>query len=93
MVLCEVRRVARQLEADRNFTMSRAPQLLRELHETLVTVVGDMLPAGNSGGGSGSTWNIFEDDDDVLEVHAFPKYPRTAAADMQRNEARVVTLA
>lgn len=34
-VLAEVRRVARQLEADRKVTMSRAPRVLRELHETL----------------------------------------------------------
>ena len=31
-VLAGVRRVARQLEADRKVTMSRAPRLLRELH-------------------------------------------------------------
>lgn len=41
-VLREFRRVARQLEADRNVTMSRSPRLLRELYETLLIMGGEM---------------------------------------------------
>jgi len=43
-VLAEVRRVARQLEADRKVTTSRAPRLLRELHETLMIMAIWLLP-------------------------------------------------
>ena len=41
-VLAEVRRVARQLEADRKVTMSRGPRILSELYETLLVMYGDM---------------------------------------------------
>ena len=41
-VLAEVRRVARQFEADRELTMSRAPRLLRELSETISIIAGEM---------------------------------------------------
>ena len=41
-VLAEVRRVARQLEADRYITMSRAPRLTSELYETLRIMAGSL---------------------------------------------------
>lgn len=47
-VLAEFRRVARQLEADRKVTMSRAPRLLHELYETLCVVSGDMSVCSSS---------------------------------------------
>lgn len=34
-VLCDVRRVARALEADRRASASRAPRILSDLHDTL----------------------------------------------------------
>lgn len=41
-ILSEVRRVARQLEADRKVTISRPPRLLRELYETLLIIASEM---------------------------------------------------
>ena len=41
-VLCKVRREARKLEADKNVPMSPAPRLLREMHETMLVLAGDM---------------------------------------------------
>lgn len=40
--LAEVRRLARQLEADQKVTMSRAPRVLHELYEALLVMGGDM---------------------------------------------------
>ena len=42
IVLAEVRRVVRQLEADLELKLSRTPRLLRELSETLSIMVGEM---------------------------------------------------
>ena len=41
-VLADIRRVARQLEADKKVTLSRAPRLLHELYETLLIMAGEM---------------------------------------------------
>lgn len=38
----QVRRVARQLEADRKVTISRAPRITRELYETLLIMAGNL---------------------------------------------------
>lgn len=43
MVLGEVCRVARELEGERKVTMSRAPRLPRELHETLLIMAEEMV--------------------------------------------------
>lgn len=43
-VLREVRRVARELEADKKVSMSCAPRLIRELYETLLILACGMLP-------------------------------------------------
>lgn len=40
----EVRRVARQLEADRKVTLSGAPRLLRDLHETMMIMASAIMP-------------------------------------------------
>ena len=42
IVLAEVRRVVRQLEADLELKLSRTPRLSRELSETLSIMVGEM---------------------------------------------------
>ena len=47
-VLAEVRRVARQLEADTKVTMSRAPRLLRELYETML-ILGGLMERNQDG--------------------------------------------
>lgn len=44
-VIDEVRRVARQREAHRKVSMYQTPRLLRELHETILIMGGDLLPA------------------------------------------------
>lgn len=47
-VLAEFRRVARQLKADCDVTMSRTTRLLHELHDTLLVMKGDMTHAKES---------------------------------------------
>lgn len=47
-VLSEVRRVARELEADSKMTMSRAPRLIAELFETLLVMAGALTTCESS---------------------------------------------
>lgn len=58
VALKEVRRVARELEADKNVSMSRAPRLIHELHDTLLIMSGNLLP----------NTQLFFDDDAIEET-------------------------
>lgn len=91
-VLAEVRRVARELEADRKVTMSRAPRLLRELHETLMIMASAMLPAQSMEYTESVPALTFEDTNDLFEVYALPTRPSSAPADKKRDEARQIRL-
>ena len=91
-VLAEVRRVARQLEADGKVTMSRAPGLLRKLHETFLIMGSDMLPASSVAQTADNIYFFDEDSEDLLQVVALPKHPSTASADKLRDEARLIIL-
>lgn len=91
-MLAKVRRVARQLEADKKVTMSRTLRLLRELHETLLIMAGDMLPSGAPAQGVYETTNLLEDSVDTLEVVALPTHPSTASSDKCRDDSRAIRL-
>ncbi|KAI0558477.1 Ribonuclease H-like protein [Gracilaria domingensis] len=86
-VLAEVRRVARQLEADKKVTLSRAPRLLRELYETLSIMAGEMHTTDANDVG------LYYDPFDETSVdnqihHAISPRLSTANADEERDEAR-----
>ena len=90
-VLGELRRVARQLEADRKVTLSRAPRLLRELYETILLMAGELVP--NDVSFYENSFGIDTDsvDDNVgLKPHAC--IPSCAVADTERDEARKIRL-
>lgn len=90
-VLNEIRRVARQLEADRKVTMSRAPRILRELYETLLIMCGEMgynEPGFFSDNGDGDL--AAEDQEDVAQSHA--SIASIATADQERDDSRKVRL-
>eukprot|EP00178_Gracilaria_changii_P018359 TRINITY_DN5240_c0_g1_i1.p1 TRINITY_DN5240_c0_g1~~TRINITY_DN5240_c0_g1_i1.p1 ORF type:complete len:324 (-),score=45.96 TRINITY_DN5240_c0_g1_i1:1162-2133(-) len=91
-VLAEVRRVARQLEADRKVTMSRAPRLLRELYETLLIIAGDMLPSNSAAVEQPLGGALLDEEDSILDVYALPCRPISANADRERDEARNIRL-
>ncbi|KAI0562610.1 hypothetical protein FGB62_57g211 [Gracilaria domingensis] len=89
-VLTEVRRVARQLEADQVVTMSRAPRLLCELYETLQIMSGDMVPSAS----------FFHEDTNVSpgasmsiqEATARPPIKSTASHDAARDKTQKIRL-
>lgn len=91
IVLGEVRRVARQLEADKYVTLSRAPRILRELYETLLILSGNM---------SVSTFNgedvdariLLDDLSDISTETALPCRQSTAQYDQERDYVRSMTL-
>lgn len=85
-VLKELRRVARQLEADRYVSMSRAPPLIHELYETLQIMSGDMLPNAR---------NFYETQIrealmlfSEIDLVALPTVPSSATQDAARDESR-----
>ena len=89
-VLAEVRRVARQLEADRSVTMSRAPRLFRELYETLCVIAGDMSVSSKcffDDIDAGSELAL-DDDEDASTV---AKIPSTAEHCSSRDEVRAMS--
>ncbi|KAI0567551.1 Ribonuclease H-like protein [Gracilaria domingensis] len=89
-VLKEVRRVARQFEAEKQVTLSRAPRVIRELHETLQIMAGDLLPCSAlfHDSTSGSQVDVF----DELAVTARATIVSIAGSDVARNHAREIRL-
>ena len=90
-ILSEVRRVARQLEADRKVTMSRSPRLLRELYEALLIMASEMTHTRAS----------FYDEQPVAVLNALDVssgrssqacIPSIASSDMERDETRKIRL-
>lgn len=89
-VLSEVRRVARQLEADRKVTMSRTPRLLRELFETLLIMAGDMIKNDTPYYEKSGVLSLDESDMQADSSHA--TIGGIAISDKDRDEARGVLL-
>lgn len=89
-VLAEVRRVARQLEADRAVTMSRTPRLIRELYETLMVMSGKMTSSDeqffNETNGSGTLDTSAGSS--VSSNVPSPSIPSTADHCKERDQAR-----
>lgn len=92
-MLAEVRRITRQLKADRKVTMSRALRFLRDLSETLLITTGDILPNNFSTVRGQTADSLFHDDQaELLDVHVLPTHASTAAADKDRDHAPLVRL-
>lgn len=94
-VLAEVRRVARQLEADQKVTLSRAPRLLLELCETLKVLGGSMSVSTKSVYDSNCSSAGFQlDDDDAVDgsIRTTPSIPSSADHCKCRNEMRDIHL-
>lgn len=92
-VLEEVRRVARLLEADREVTMSRAPRLLLELHETLLVMAGKMRVNDEEKDGNANSLVDLDSSDDNPPT-SFTKFNRTSSSqdDASRDRARMCIL-
>lgn len=91
-VLAEVRRVARQLEADRKMAMSRAPYLLRELYEKLMIISGNITSNPHVFFADESVVGTLADDYAEDTVTSFPSTPSTAQNCKDRDEARATLL-
>lgn len=94
-VLAEVRRVARQLEADQKVTLSRAPRLLLELCESLKVLGGSMSVSTKSFYDSSSSTVCSQlDHDDEVDGHkqTTPCIPSSADHCKCRNEVRDIHL-
>ncbi|KAI0562360.1 hypothetical protein FGB62_61g171 [Gracilaria domingensis] len=87
-----MRRVARQLEADRKATLSRAPRLLRELYETLCIMGGSMSAHENELAQAATLDIEFDGATDINVGTALPSRQSSALADFERDEARSITL-
>lgn len=87
VILDEVRRVSRQLEADRTVTMSRAPRLLKELYETLLIISGNMQHTQSSYFCPSNEAEL-EDSDDVSAESSHARIPSIAESDSARDVLR-----
>lgn len=93
--LAEIRSVARQFKADRVVTTSRASQLLRELHDSLLVMAGDMTHAKdsyyatNASRPSLDTFNAGRKDP---RAKTFLSIPSTAQCGLDRNKAQEMRL-
>lgn len=85
-VLAEVRRVARELEAVRKVTLSRAPRYLRELCKTLLIMSGSVSTLPRRA--TNRRQSIADIEDDAIPVNVLAVRPSVAEADKSRNEAR-----
>lgn len=88
LVLAEVRRVARQLEADQKVTMSRSPRLLRELLETLQVMAGERTVQSASFYSCHSSENTPDNDSEDDLPKTFRDVLSLAEHCAERDEAR-----
>ena len=91
-VLCEVRRAAWKLGADKKVTISRAPRILRELHETMLVLAGDMCANVNNYYTTDKNTQDYVDTEDKVLPKIFPHIPNTAKHCEQCDEARKLVL-
>ncbi|CAN8064259.1 unnamed protein product [Agarophyton chilense] len=91
-VLAELRRVARQLEADKKVLMSRAPRLLRELYQTFLEISGDILPSAGSLEKHEFTVLLSDQFVDVIEARALATRTSYATAESERAKGRIIRL-
>lgn len=88
LVLAEVRRVTRQLEAEKKVPMSRAPKLLRELYGTLLIMAGDTTTINPDSINDLSISNGLDNTRDDGLSRALLTPSSSAAADKKRDDAR-----
>ena len=94
-VFAEVRRVARQLEADKKVTLSRAPRLLLELNETLKVLSGTMTVAVSNFYDAHDAQSNDETENHMLgsgTKKTTPSIPSSAESCRAREETREITL-
>lgn len=87
VILKEVRRVARYLDADRKVKMSKAPRYLRELYNMLHIMSGSVKTQKVN---HRNCWIYMDSDDDKVEINAQNTRGSIAEADTVRGESRCI---